>query len=35
MNLQAYRFETNILEGGIIQIPELKSHINQEVEIFF
>jgi len=33
MNLQAYKFETTVLENGIIQIPDFKDFVNQEIEI--
>jgi hypothetical protein len=34
MNIHAYKFDTTILENGIIQIPEFKNYVNQEIEIF-
>jgi len=34
MELQAYKFETTVLENGLIQIPDFMNYINQEVEIF-
>jgi len=33
MNLQAYKFETKVLENGFIQIPDFKNFVNQEIEI--
>jgi len=33
MNLQAYKFETIILENGVIKIPEISEFKNNEVEI--
>ncbi len=34
MNLQAYKFQTIVLENGLIQIPDFKNYINQEIEVF-
>ncbi len=34
MNLLAYKFETTVLENGIIQIPDFKHFVDQEIEIF-
>jgi hypothetical protein len=31
--MQALKFKTKVLENGIIQIPEIESYVNQEVEI--
>jgi hypothetical protein len=33
MNLHVYKFETKILENGIIQIPDFKNFVNKEIEI--
>ncbi len=33
MNLHVYKFETKILENGIIQIPDFKNFVNTEIEI--
>jgi len=34
MNIQAYKFETAVLENGVIKIPEFKNHVNEEIEVF-
>ncbi len=31
--MEAYKFETKILENGIIKIPEISKYKNQEIEI--
>ncbi len=32
--MEAYKFETTVLENGTIQIPEIASFAHQRVEIF-
>ena len=32
--MEAYKFETTVLENGIIKIPQLDKYINQKIEIF-
>ncbi len=32
--MEAYKFETTVLENGIIQIPEIAKYKNQKVQIF-
>ncbi len=32
--MEAYKFETTVLENGTIQIPEIASFVHQQVEIF-
>jgi len=32
--MEAFKFETTILENGIIQIPEIAKYKNQKVQIF-
>ncbi|MEN8122548.1 MAG: hypothetical protein ABFS35_19555 [Bacteroidota bacterium] len=31
--MEAYKFETKVLENGIIKIPEISKYKNQEIEI--
>ncbi len=32
--MEAYKFETTVLENGVIQIPEMARYKNQKVQIF-
>ncbi len=32
--MEAYKFETTVLDNGIIQIPEIARYKNQKVQIF-
>jgi len=32
--MEAYKFETTVLENGIIKIPELKGYADQKVDVF-
>ncbi len=32
--MEAYKFETTVLENGVIQIPEIAKYKNQKVQIF-
>ena len=32
--MEAYKFETTVLENGIIQIPEISKYKNQKIEVF-
>ena len=32
--MEAYRFETTVLENGIIKIPEISKYKNKKIEIF-
>ena len=32
--MEAYKFETTILEDGMIQVPEFKKYKNKHIEIF-
>ena len=32
--MEAYKFETTVLENGIIKIPEISKYKNQDIEIF-
>ncbi len=32
--MKAYKFETTVLEGGIIKIPELNNLANHKIELF-
>ncbi len=32
--MEAYKFETTVLENGIIQIPEIADFVDSSVEIF-
>ncbi|KPA14123.1 hypothetical protein MHK_005668 [Candidatus Magnetomorum sp. HK-1] len=32
--MHAYKFETTILDNGIIQLPEISKYANQQIEIF-
>lgn len=32
--MNAYKFETTVMEDGVIRIPEFKKYTNQKVEIF-
>ena len=33
MNLQAFKFDTRILENGIIKIPDLENFVNKDIEV--
>jgi len=32
--MYAYKFETTVLENGILNIPEIRNLVNKEVEVF-
>ena len=32
--MEAYKFETTVLENGVIKIPEIAKYQNQKVQIF-
>lgn len=32
--MEAYKFETTILENGVIQLPQISKFANQEIELF-
>ncbi len=32
--MEAYKFETTVLENGIIKVPQLDKYKNQQIEIF-
>ncbi len=32
--MEAYKFETTVLENGIIQLPQISKFVNREIEIF-
>lgn len=32
--MEAYKFETTVLENGVLQIPEISKYKNQEIEVF-
>ncbi len=32
--MEAYKFETTVLENGMIKIPQLNKYKNQQIEIF-
>jgi hypothetical protein len=32
--MEAYKFETTVLENGIIQIPEISQYANSSIEVF-
>lgn len=31
--MEAYKFETTVLENGVIKIPEISKYKNQEIEV--
>lgn len=33
--MEAYKFETVVLEDGSIKLPKLKEFVNQKIELFF
>jgi hypothetical protein len=33
MNLQAFKFDTRVLENGIIKIPDFENLINKDIEV--
>ncbi len=32
--MEAYKFETTVLENGMIKIPQINKYANQKVEVF-
>lgn len=32
--MEAYKFETTVLENGMIKVPEFSKFVNQKIEIF-
>lgn len=33
--MEAFKFETTVLEDGTIKIPQLKEFVNKKIELFF
>jgi len=34
MNINAYRYETKVMDNGMIQIPDFKNLVNKDIEVF-
>ena len=32
--MEAYKFETKVLENGIIKVPQFEKYTNREIEVF-